>query len=142
MKTCQRCKQEKDYSHFSKKKASKDGFMNWCKDCQREWNAEYQQRAEVKQHRKEYYAQEDVKQRNRIHKKNWKRTNKVLVNAYERERRQRPDVKVRKQNYRKEYISRPEVMENRRRIQLKRYHRLAEGPGFTDEQWNLLVNYY
>ena len=33
MKTCTKCKEQKDYSCFSKHKKSKDGYDWWCKEC-------------------------------------------------------------------------------------------------------------
>lgn len=45
MKMCNRCKVQKDSSHFSKDKRSKSGLQTRCKPCQ----------AEVKQEMSEYY---------------------------------------------------------------------------------------
>jgi Recombination endonuclease VII len=51
MKTCTKCKCEKDLSEFNKNKSEKDGLQKWCKSCRTEYNyskrdyqSEYQKR--------------------------------------------------------------------------------------------------
>jgi len=41
IKTCNRCKQDKDSTEFYKQKLTKDGLKCWCKECTREYNALY-----------------------------------------------------------------------------------------------------
>ena len=50
MKTCTKCKTEKDETEFSKDKNSKDGLNYRCKSCMRE----YQQTDAFKERRKGY----------------------------------------------------------------------------------------
>lgn len=33
MKTCTKCKNDKDYSEFAKRSAARDGYASWCKLC-------------------------------------------------------------------------------------------------------------
>lgn len=41
MKTCIKCNKEKDKHDFSKRKDSKDGLRNECKECRRQYNKQY-----------------------------------------------------------------------------------------------------
>ena len=41
MKTCSKCKIEKELSDFYKKKASKDGFRSECKECNNLYSRKY-----------------------------------------------------------------------------------------------------
>jgi hypothetical protein len=36
MKTCSKCKKNKNYSDFNKQSSSKDGYGSWCKQCQKD----------------------------------------------------------------------------------------------------------
>lgn len=40
MRTCNRCKEEKDLTDFYKHKKMKEGYLNICKDCKREYAKE------------------------------------------------------------------------------------------------------
>jgi hypothetical protein len=53
-KICTKCKIEKDIDSFCKNKNYKDGYGNWCKKCQNEYNKEHYQKN--KQHKKEISA--------------------------------------------------------------------------------------
>lgn len=74
MKVCGTCKQEKNYSEFNKRTASKDGYANMCRMCNSDYQKKYtrenrevltkKQRQwtesnidKVKQYKKEYYIQ-------------------------------------------------------------------------------------
>lgn len=37
-KLCERCKEDKELSHFSKRSNSPDGRQSWCKECLREYH--------------------------------------------------------------------------------------------------------
>lgn len=72
MKICVKCKTEKEESEFSKKKGGKDGLRSICKQCCKDYNAQYQQahkaqlseyRAQWREANKDYCKQYD-KQRN------------------------------------------------------------------------------
>lgn len=40
MKTCTRCKCEKELDAFARSNRSKDGRLTWCKECKNKWYAE------------------------------------------------------------------------------------------------------
>jgi len=44
MKTCTRCKQDKETSAFGPAKANKDGLHRWCKPCVTEYAREYREK--------------------------------------------------------------------------------------------------
>jgi hypothetical protein len=48
MKTCSKCKIEKDLSEFTKHKKSKDGFYCQCKPCKKEWKVNNKDKANKK----------------------------------------------------------------------------------------------
>lgn len=57
MKTCSKCKEIKELSDFNKKKITKDGLCNHCRDCDKKMCAEYHKAnpEKVKQARAERY---------------------------------------------------------------------------------------
>lgn len=55
MKTCSKCKIEKELSDFYKKKASKDGFRSECKSCTKKYDEENSER--IKEYKKSKYEQ-------------------------------------------------------------------------------------
>lgn len=59
MKYCSNCKQKKDILEFGKNKSQKDGSQRWCKQCDREWKANW-------------FANNRKKQLERIQKNNQK----------------------------------------------------------------------
>jgi len=65
MKTCTKCKTEKELNSFAKYKKAKDGLCSWCKSCWRKYRAE----------RKTYYAEQNIKYRLR-HKEKGKQYRK------------------------------------------------------------------
>ena len=54
MKTCPKCKLEKELQFFYKDKQTSDGFTCWCIDCKKKRQQHYNNRPEVKEQRKEY----------------------------------------------------------------------------------------
>jgi hypothetical protein len=56
MKTCSKCKIEKDNSGFYKNKTIKDGLSSSCRDCSKEYQKEYRRthKEHIKKHQKEY----------------------------------------------------------------------------------------
>ena len=42
-RTCTKCLQEKDVSQFGRNKGLKGGITYWCRQCWREYHAEYRQ---------------------------------------------------------------------------------------------------
>jgi hypothetical protein len=57
VKTCSKCKEVKNFSDFSKRKATKDGFQNQCKQCLNNWQKENYNRNKdrINQRRQAYY---------------------------------------------------------------------------------------
>ncbi|CAG7580892.1 MAG: p100 [uncultured marine phage] len=74
MKTCKRCSIEKELFNFSKKKRSKDGLSNWCKECNSEYLKSYnvKNKEKLKEKKKSYYQnnKEIVKERSKQHRLN------------------------------------------------------------------------
>lgn len=63
VKTCSKCKIEKEYSEFHKCSTNKDGFKYKCKSCVKELACKYYQdnKQKVKEYRKEYYQYNKIK---------------------------------------------------------------------------------
>lgn len=57
-KVCPKCGRELPTSEFHRNKHNKDGLQDKCKDCQRDWNREYQRRKR-EEHRLEKLNHED-----------------------------------------------------------------------------------
>lgn len=47
MKKCCRCKQEKDFSHFTFLKRSKDGYEHTCRECRKKIDVKYRERRKI-----------------------------------------------------------------------------------------------
>ena len=60
-KKCSNCGEFKASTNFYENARSKDGLHVWCKDCQREYNAEYRKRSKKKAYGKQYYASKKSK---------------------------------------------------------------------------------
>jgi len=55
MKVCNKCNLEKDFSSFYKDKTKKDGYMNSCKDCKKEYEDLNKEKISIT--KKEYYSE-------------------------------------------------------------------------------------
>jgi hypothetical protein len=80
MKTCTKCKIEKDLSEFTKDKNSKDKLSYWCKNCFNHNNKNYRKNnkdklSELNKNYRELH-QEDFK----CYKKNWYLKNRIRLN--------------------------------------------------------------
>lgn len=66
MKVCTKCKEEKEFSEFAKKKTSKDGLRSRCKSCTNEDGLLYriQNRNSIRQRRAELFLDNPEKYRN------------------------------------------------------------------------------
>ena len=90
MKQCRKCGEEKPLTEYYKRKASKDGYANWCKSCSYEYNKKWEKTPKGKlthklNSKKAYYKVKDtLKFKNRIN--NYKANNKdkkaILVNKW------------------------------------------------------------
>jgi len=123
MKTCTKCKIEKDFTKFSKQKKTKDGLTYTCKSCSKEYrennkerrnaqSKEYREnnkerskeyylanKERIKEQRKEYYK--NNKERRNAHSKEYRENNKERIKEYFKEYRE--NNKERIKEYFKEY---------------------------------------
>jgi len=108
MKTCTKCKLEKDKSEFSKDKSRKDGFRSYCKQCAKEYREnnknkmkEYREnnKDKTKEYQKEYY--ENNKDKIAEYQKEWYENNKDKRKEYGKEWYE--NNKDKRKEYGKEY---------------------------------------
>ena len=114
MKTCSKCKIEKELSDFYKKKSSKDGFRSECKSCTKKYDEENSER--IKEYRKNRYEQiKDSKQykekrkeyylENKDHfdkkSKKWRNENKEKVSEDKKEyyQKNKEDILEKRKEY-------------------------------------------
>ena len=120
MKTCTKCKIEKEVTEFNKAKKYKDGLYIYCKSCRKEYREANKER--LKEWKKEYYQanKERVNERNKKYyevnkerineqKKQYRKENKEYIKEWQKEWRQanKEYIKEYKKEYRevnKEYI--------------------------------------
>lgn len=91
LKTCSKCKQEKDIEQFNKKKASKDGHDSMCKQCQHEYDEARKEKR--KEYRKNYGPKyyENHKEYLKEKQRQYYQNNKEHYYEYEKERSKRPE---------------------------------------------------
>ncbi len=94
LKTCRRCKLEKPRSEFTKCPLASDGLRYWCKECEKSYAREYNNRPE----RKEY---------NRKHRELL--TARGYWKEHEKEYLQRPGKREQRNEAKRLYMQRPEV---------------------------------
>ena len=103
MKTCRKCKIEKDFTEFTKDKQNKDGLKYTCKSCSKEYRENNKEL--IKEHSKEYYKS------NKERIKEYYKNNKELIkeqkkqyykNNKERIKQYRENNKERSKEYRRE----------------------------------------
>jgi hypothetical protein len=82
MKICRICKDEKELEEFHKKKASKDGHRNECKECVKGIQKKYKEAPGFEEKGKEYnkkrYAENKEKEKERKIKYYWENRDKIL----------------------------------------------------------------
>lgn len=114
LKKCTKCKEEKDFTEFSKAKTCKDGYRNQCKSCRKEINKETRRtyyrnnKEKSKEYSKEYYENnieklkeyrednkekrkkyyEDNKEKLKEKKKEYNKNNKEKRNEYIKNKKQ------------------------------------------------------
>jgi len=117
MKTCSKCKIEKDDSSFSRR--GKNGLQSVCKDCKKMYNKKYYQNNEEnikqsyqdnKEHKKQYY-QDNKKQIQRYKQQHYHK-NKIQIKENRKQYRKYNKEKIRETN--KKY-----VQNNREKIRIK-----------------------
>lgn len=67
MKKCSKCKEEKEFTHFSKSKSFKDDHSIWCKKCSSAYHKLYRNlnKEGLSSKRKEYGARPEVKEKSK-----------------------------------------------------------------------------
>ena len=106
MKTCSKCKIEKELTEFNKNKTKKDGLHNLCKSCVKEYNKEYYKENKdiiIKQVR-EYRAKNKSKSKEikkKYYKKNKEQISKKRKEWYEKNRK---EIRQRRNNHYQENL--------------------------------------
>lgn len=100
MKKCSKCNIEKNFNEFYKRKDSKDGYRNDCKECRNEISKKYTENNpdKVKKIKTKYYLnnKNDVIERT----KNWQSENKDRYKEISKKYREKEEVKEKiKKNY-------------------------------------------
>ena len=110
MKTCSKCKVEKEDNCFSPEKRSKDGLQYWCKDCKKQLankestkEKKKQYRIDNKDHKKQYDEQYriDNKEEIKIYNKQYRIDNKEEIKV--RGKQYRTDNKEEIKEYKVQY---------------------------------------
>jgi hypothetical protein len=114
MKTCTKCKIEKEFTEFNKQRKTKDGLTYACKPCRKEYNETNKER--IKEYRKEHYKnnKEKVKQYSKTNKeyfKEYRENNKEYFKEYREKNKER--AKEYKKNNKKR---RNELRRERRKV--------------------------
>jgi hypothetical protein len=123
IKTCSKCKQDKDIEQFNKKKASKDGHDSMCKQCQHKYDeARKDKRREYNRiYSSKYY--EDNKEHLKEKQREYYQNNKEHYYEYEKERSKRPErieyTNKRNIKYRQENIEKLREWDRQRHEQNK-----------------------
>jgi len=99
LKTCCRCKEEKQRSEFGKDKNRKDGLCPVCRECRRQYNKdplvaerrriyykEYskENKEKIRQQQRQYRKDPLVAERKRIHNKEYNKENKEEISQYKK----------------------------------------------------------
>ena len=112
MKTCSKCKIEKELTDFYKKSVSKDGYRSECKDCSNKYTQENKE--SIKEYSKKRY--ESVKDTSDFKKmrKNWYELNKD--SQIEKNKKWRKENKEQIDSYKKEYYetNKDEILSKRK----------------------------
>jgi hypothetical protein len=100
MKTCCKCKNQKDLVYFGRLASSSDGYRYDCKDCRHSYNIA--NREKTKQANKEYYnANKDTLL---IKNRNYRLTNSDAINKQRKEYRSQDNIKEHIKRKNKEYL--------------------------------------
>ena len=114
MKTCTKCKIEKEVTEFSKQKKTKDGLTYACKPCRKEYDETNKER--IKEYRKEYYKNNKEREKeyyknNKEYFKEYRENNKEYFKEYREKNKER--AKEYKKNNKKR---RNELRRERRKV--------------------------
>jgi len=104
-KICRKCNKSKDLNDFHKKKGTKDGHRNECKECVKEIQKKYKDAPDFKEKRKEYDKKryEENKEFRNQQKKDWYYKNHDHALEQKREYHKKPNIKERQKKWWKKY---------------------------------------
>jgi hypothetical protein len=151
MKTCSKCGIEKELSDFSKRKNSKDGRRNQCKECRKYINSCLPKKIRTKEERTERNKKrnefrknnkEEVNRKQREYRKNnkeernkkrneFRKNNKEEVNRKQREYRKnnKEELNKKRNEFRKEQYNNNEIYKLTQCLRTRMRHAM-EGKGF------------
>ena len=132
MKTCRKCKIEKDFTEFTKDKQNKDGLKYTCKSCSKEYRENNKEL--IKEHSKEYYKsnKERIKEYYKNNKelikergKEYYKSNKELIKAIQNEyyKNNKELIKEQKKQYYKNNKERIKQYRENNKERSKEYRR-------------------
>lgn len=109
MKTCSRCKLEKNKSEFTKNKTSKDGLYHYCKNCSKEYRSKNKEKdserhkiwwQNTKEERKKVYDEYRAKNKHKIKEKytEYRKNNKEAIKKRRNRKRENERHSERIQN--------------------------------------------
>lgn len=106
MKVCRICGNKKEYNEFHKKKDTKDGFRNECKECIKNVMKKYKDDPNYKENKKEYDKKYYNLNKIKIleNKKHYHIKNRDTINENKRIYRLNPINKTKTKLWMKEYI--------------------------------------
>ena len=105
MKTCTKCKEEKELSLFSKQKKGKNGLRSYCKSCEKEYRENNKEKIkEYRENNKEYFKEyyENNKEKYKEKHKEYYENNKEKYKEYCKEYKEK--YKEKYKEYFKEYF--------------------------------------
>lgn len=134
MKTCSKCKVEKELSEFNKDRRARNGLQSKCKSCEKEYSEANKER--IKERKKEYYKSN--KERINESRKEYYQANKEYFKKYREEWYQtnKEKLKERYKEYRqankerKKEIDKKYRQDNKERINEYRRNRKQTDPLF------------
>lgn len=93
MKVCGKCKIEKPFEDFNKHPLAKNGLNSKCKNCEREYNKQYQlnKKSKIKEYQKEYNKKyrevnkKSITEKQKEYSKKYRESNKLYFKKYHRE---------------------------------------------------------
>ena len=104
-KKCRICEDMKEVSEFHKKRSTKDGYRNECKECVKDIQKKYKEAPGFKEKQAEYDKKRYEEKREEIleHKKEYYQDNKEDILKQKSEYRQKPENRQRNNDYGKIY---------------------------------------
>jgi len=107
-KICTTCKQEKDLEQFHKNNQNKDGYLNICKECKKASYEEHKEKYLARQRLRRANRTPEQRQKDRQYAQQYRAENLDYVTQRAKEYESRPDVKIRRQKQKYDYVRRPD----------------------------------